>query len=192
MIRTVVKTVKVESLTISSGMRAHELVFKGNVPVTLSFVAFFIFLFNKYFLGTFYMWAFPDSSVGKEFACNEGDLGSMPGSGRSTGEGIGYPLQYSWASLVAQLVKMCLQCGRPEFDPWVGKIAWRRKRLFWPGEFHGLYSPWGCKESDTTEWLSLTTCETLLITRNATIKSLPSKSLHLSREEKNKQAKCHE
>ena len=38
---------------------------------------------------------FPDSSVGKESACNAGDLGSIPGSGRSTGEGIGYPLQYS-------------------------------------------------------------------------------------------------
>ena len=52
-----------------------------------------------------------------------------------------------------------LQCGRPGFDPWVGKIPWRRERLpapgFWPGEFHGLCSPWGCKESDTTERLSL-------------------------------------
>ena len=38
-------------------------------------------------------------------ACNTGDASSIPGSGRSTGEGIGYPLQYSWASLVAQLVK---------------------------------------------------------------------------------------
>ena len=46
-----------------------------------------------------------------------------------------------------------------EFDPWVGKISWRRDRLptpvFWPGEFHGLYSLWDRKESDTTEWLSL-------------------------------------
>ena len=45
--------------------------------------------------------------------------------------------------------------GRPGFDPCVGKIPWRRERLptrvFWPGEFHGLYSPWGRKESDTTE-----------------------------------------
>ena len=48
---------------------------------------------------------FPDSSVSKECACNAGDPGSIPGSGRSAGEGIGYPLQYSWASLVAQLVK---------------------------------------------------------------------------------------
>ena len=48
---------------------------------------------------------FPDNSVGKESTCNAGDSGSIPASGRSTGEGIGYPLQYSWASLVAQLVK---------------------------------------------------------------------------------------
>ena len=48
---------------------------------------------------------FPDSSFAKESTCNAGDPGSIPGSGRSTGEGIGYPLQYSWASLVAQLIK---------------------------------------------------------------------------------------
>ena len=48
---------------------------------------------------------YPDSSVGKEFACKTGDPGSIPGSGRSPGEGMGYPLQYSWASLVPQLVK---------------------------------------------------------------------------------------
>ena len=46
---------------------------------------------------------FPDSSVGKESTCNAGDPGSIPGSGRSAGEGIGYPLQYSWASLVAHV-----------------------------------------------------------------------------------------
>ena len=43
---------------------------------------------------------FPISSIGKESACNAEDPGSIPGSGRSTEEGIGYPLQYSWASLV--------------------------------------------------------------------------------------------
>ena len=48
---------------------------------------------------------FPDSSVGKESAFSAREPSSIPGSGRSTGEGIGYPLQYSWASLVAQLVK---------------------------------------------------------------------------------------
>ena len=50
-------------------------------------------------------WGFPDSSIDKESACNAGDPGSIPGLGRSAGEGIGYPLQYSWASLVAQLVE---------------------------------------------------------------------------------------
>ena len=46
-------------------------------------------------------------------------------------------------------------CNVGDLDPWVGKIPWRSERLpsrvFWPGEFHGLYSPWGCKGSDTTE-----------------------------------------
>ena len=48
---------------------------------------------------------FPDSSVGKESTCNAGDPGLILKPGRSAGEGIGYPFQYSWASLVAQLVK---------------------------------------------------------------------------------------
>ena len=48
---------------------------------------------------------FPDSSVGKASTCNSRDSGSVSGSGRSSGEGIGYPVWYSWASLVAQLVK---------------------------------------------------------------------------------------
>ena len=48
---------------------------------------------------------FPNRSVGKEFACKAGDPGSIPGSGRYPGEGIGYPLQYCWSSLVDQLVK---------------------------------------------------------------------------------------
>ena len=48
---------------------------------------------------------FPNSSVGKESACNAGNTGSNPGSGRLPGERIGYPLQYSWVSLLAQLVK---------------------------------------------------------------------------------------
>ena len=54
---------------------------------------------------------------------------------------------------------MRLQCGRPGFNPWARKIPWRREQLptpvFWPGELHGLYNPWGYKEADTTEWLSL-------------------------------------
>ena len=100
-----------------------------------------------------------DSSVDKESACNAGDPGLVSVSGRSRGEGIGYPLQCSCISLVAQLVKNLPAMQETWFDPLVGKIPWRRERLptrvFWPGEFHGLYSPWGHKDSDTTEWLSL-------------------------------------
>ena len=57
----------------------------------------------------------PGSLVGKESACNSGDPGSIPRLGRSTGERRGYPLQYSWASLVAQLVKNL----RAVWETWV-------------------------------------------------------------------------
>ena len=60
------------------------------------------------------------SSVGKESAYNPGDPGSIPGSGRSAGEGIGYPLQNSWTSLVAQLVK-----NLPAMqETWVQSLGW--------------------------------------------------------------------
>ena len=63
---------------------------------------------------------FLDSSVGKESACNGGDPGSIPGPGRSAGEGIGYPLQYSWASLVAQVAK-----NPPAMqETWVRSLGW--------------------------------------------------------------------
>ena len=64
--------------------------------------------------------SFPHSSVSKESACNARNPGSIPGSGRSAGEGIGYPLQYSWASLVAQLVK-----NPPAMqETWVRSLGW--------------------------------------------------------------------
>ena len=63
---------------------------------------------------------FPCGSAGKQSTCNSEDLGSIPGVGRSPGEGKGYPLP-----------------------------------VFLPREFHGLYSPWGRKELDTTEQLTL-------------------------------------
>ena len=63
---------------------------------------------------------FPDISVGEESACNVRDLGSIPGSGRSAREGIGYPLQYSWASLVAQLVKNLPAVQ----ETWVQSLGW--------------------------------------------------------------------
>ena len=63
---------------------------------------------------------FTGSSAGEEFACNAGDSGSIPGSGRSPGEGIGYPLQYSWASLEAQMVK-----NPPAMqETWVRSLGW--------------------------------------------------------------------
>ena len=74
-------------------------------------------------------WGSPDSLIGKESICNAGDPGSILESGISAGEGIDYLLQYSWASLVAQLIRIRLQCGRPGFNPWVRKIPWRRERL---------------------------------------------------------------
>ena len=64
---------------------------------------------------------FPDSSPGKESTCNAGDPSLIPGSGRSPGEGIGHPPQYSWASLVAQLVKN-LPAMR---ETWVQSLGWK-------------------------------------------------------------------
>ena len=67
-----------------------------------------------------YSLGFPDSSAGKESACNGEDPDSITGSGRSAGEGIGYPLQYSRASLVAQLVK-----NPPAmWETWVQTLGW--------------------------------------------------------------------
>ena len=65
-------------------------------------------------------WGFPGSSAGKESSCNAGDPGSIPGSGRSRGEGIGYPLQFSWASLMAQTVKNLSAMQ----ETWVRSLAW--------------------------------------------------------------------
>ena len=82
----------------------------------------------------------PDSSVDKKSTCNAGDPSLIPGSGRSTGEGIGCPLQYSWVSLVAQLVK-----NLPAMqETWFRSLGWEDPSplewapVFWPGEVHGL------------------------------------------------------
>ena len=66
------------------------------------------------------MVGFSGSSADKGSACNAGDPGSIPGWGRCPGEGIGYPLQYSWASLVAQMVK-----NPPAvWETWVRSLGW--------------------------------------------------------------------
>ena len=105
---------------------------------------------------------FLGSSAAKEYACKAGGPGSIPGSGRSPGEGVAYP------------VFMDFPGGSDSRNPpamwetwvnlWVGKILWRRAwqptPVFLPGESPWteepgrLYSPWGCKESDMTERLS--------------------------------------
>ena len=64
---------------------------------------------------------FPGSLAGKESACNAGDPVLIPGLGRSSGEGIGHPLQHSWASLVAQLVK-----NPPAMrETWIQSLGWK-------------------------------------------------------------------
>ena len=118
----------------------------------------------------------PDSSLGKVSTCNTGDPSSISGSGRSTGEGIGYPHQYSWASLVAHLVK-----NPPAMqETWVRSLGWEDPLekgiatcssilVFWPGEFHG-------KESDTTEQpsfsLSLASVREVVDTKKKCLKEI--------------------
>ena len=117
----------------------------------------------------------PDHSVGKEPTCNAGDPGLIPGLGRSTGEGIGYSLQYSWAFLMAQLI----QNPPAMWETWVWSLGWEDPlekgkathssilawRIPWTLDFvsMGLQRgghPWGCKELDTTEKLSLSCSNT--------------------------------
>ena len=96
---------------------------------------------------------FPHSSVGKESVCNAENSVSIPGSGRSAGEGIGYSLQYSWAFLVAQLVnnliamqETCIRFQEKKKATHSSLLAWR---------ISGLYRPWGHKELDMTKQLSV-------------------------------------
>ena len=63
---------------------------------------------------------FPGSSASKETTCNAEDPSLIPGLGRASGQGIGYPLQYSWASLVAQMVKNPPAMG----ETWVQSLVW--------------------------------------------------------------------
>ena len=102
---------------------------------------------------------FPHSSVGKESACNVGDPSLIPGSGRSPGEGIGYPLQYSWASLVAQLVKNPPAMWETSVRSLVGKILWRTKwrptPVILPGKSHGWRSLAGIVHGVSKSWTRL-------------------------------------
>ena len=107
--------------------------------------------------------SFCGSSAGKESSCNAGDLSSIPGSGRALGESIGYPLQYSWASPVAQMVK-----NPPAMrKTWVRSLDWKDPlkediathfgilawRILWTEEPGGLQSM-GSQRVRQTEQLS--------------------------------------
>ena len=126
---------------------------------------------------------FPHSSVGKESTCNAGDPGLIPGWGRSAGEGTGYPLQYSWASLVAQLVK-----NPPAiWETWVQSLGWEDSlgkekvmhsnilawRIPWTIQFMGLRSQtrlsdffWGSRLN--FEWPGQLTCVSVHLWKHVT------------------------
>ena len=114
---------------------------------------------------------FPGSSI-----CNTGDCGLTPRLARSAGEGIGYALQYSLASLVAQIKKiLACNAGDIVLIPGLGRSSAERSSC--PLQYsclencHGQrnlmgYSPWGCKESDSTEHLSVTSQDKMIIVYN--------------------------
>ena len=99
------------------------------------------------------LWGFPGRSAGKESACNTGDPSWIPGLGRSPEEGIGYPLQYYGLPSDSDGKESTCHAGDLGLIPGLGRSPgeWLSTPIFWPGEFHGLYRPWGRKESDTTE-----------------------------------------
>ena len=129
-------------------------------------------------------WSFPGSSAGKESVCNAGDPNSIPGSGRSREEGIGYSLWYSWASLVAQMVK------NPPAMPetWVWSLDWGDSlekgiathssilawRIPWtdePGELQSMGSQSRSRPSDWAVWSLLRIRRELLL---GALSSVPS------------------
>ena len=110
----------------------------------------FVCLFFKFFFTQPLRRGFPGSSAGTESACNAGDPSSIPGSGRSAAEGVGYPLEYSWASLVVQLVK-----NPPSmWETWVLSLVWEDPLEKGTATYSDILvwrSPWGRKELDLTE-----------------------------------------
>ena len=87
--------------------------------------------------------SFPNSSVGKESTYNAGDPSLIPGSGRSAGEGVGYPLQYSLASLAVQLVNN----SPAMWETWVWSLSWDdplEKGKGYPLQYSGLENFMDC------------------------------------------------
>ena len=100
-----------------------------------------------------YIHGFPGSSAAKKSTCNAGDPGSIPGWERSTGEDR-LPIPEFSIFPGGRHKKIHLQCKTPGFNPWVGKVPWRRTwkptPVVLPGESPwteetGSYSPWGCR-----------------------------------------------
>ena len=126
---------------------------------------------------------FLGSSAGKESACTAGDSSSIPGLGSSPGEAISYPLQYSWASLVAQMVKNLTSM----WETWVRSLGWEDSLeednslqyscLENPHGQRSLagYGPWGHKESDTTEHLNTAQRSMLLLDVHRTFRKTHKK-----------------
>ena len=118
---------------------------------------------------TDFLMGFPGSSAGKESTYKSGDSGVIPGLERSPGEGISYPLQFSWASLVAQFIKNLPAV----WETWVQFLGWEdplekgmatssnilawkipMDRGAWQAAVYGVANSRTCKELDTTEQLS--------------------------------------
>ena len=101
----------------------------------------------------------PDRSVGKESACNAGDPGLFPWLGRSPGEGTGYPLQYSWVSLVDQLVK-----NSPAMqETWVWSLGWEDPLAKWKATHSSILAwriPWTVQSMESQrvghDWVTFT------------------------------------
>ena len=123
-------------------------------------------MMNMYAQGSL-LWSqgFPDSSPGRDSAYSAGGPTSIPGSGRPPGEGVGYPLQHPWASLLAQLGnESACNVGDLGVIPWLGRYPGGGEHgnllqyscLENPHGQRSLagYSPRGCKESDMTEQLN--------------------------------------
>ena len=126
------------------------------------------------------------SSAGKESTCNAGDPASIPGLRWTDGEGIGSPLQYSRASLAAQLVKNLPAM----WETWVQSLGWEdpmekgtaTHSSILPGEFHGLYSPWGHRVRH--DWATFTfTFHTFVIYRYTVMPSIKQNKVHYKRQQ---------
>ena len=114
------------------------------------------------YMGWLVPWMSPASFLDHSSAYEQsGYGGSVEGSTWPQQHGFPFTMEFPGGS---DSKSVCLQCGRPGFDPWVGKICWRRKwqstPVLLPGKSHGQrslvgYSPWSRKESDTTERLHL-------------------------------------